>query len=67
MIVELPPLEQRDLVDLGLEVDGEPAEAGDAVGEVDGQHHRLHALNRQRLPHHRLELSFRYYFRYTTT
>ena len=46
VIVELPPLEQRDFVDLRLEVDGEPAEAGDAVGQVDGQHHRLHALDR---------------------
>ena len=30
---------------------GGPAEAGDAVGEIDSQDHGLHTLDRHRLPH----------------
>ena len=54
MIVELPPLEQRDLVDLRLEVDGEPAEAGDAISEANREDDGLHTLDGERLSDHGL-------------
>ena len=54
MIVILPPLEQRGLIDLGFEVNWEPPEARDAVCEIDGEDDGLHALDGEGLPHHGL-------------
>ena len=54
VIIVLPPLEQRGLVNLRLEVYREPPEAGDAVGEADGEDDRLHALDGEGLPDHGL-------------
>ena len=54
VIIILPSLEQRGLVNLRLEVDGKPPEAGYAVGEADGEDDGLHALDGERLPDHGL-------------
>ena len=54
VIIIFPSLEQGGLVNLRLEVDGEPPEAGDTVGEADGEDDGLHALDGQRLPDHGL-------------
>ena len=54
MVVILPPFEQRGFIHLRLEVDGEPAKAGDAIGEADGEDDGLHALDGERLSDHGL-------------
>ena len=49
-MVEVAATQQRRLLHLGLEVDGEAAEAGDAIGEIDRQNYRLNRTYRSNTP-----------------
>ena len=54
MVVKFSPLQQGNLINLGLEIYWKASKARNTIGQVDAEYDGFHAFYWERLSHHRL-------------